>query len=318
MHHRPPGHIPHKTSALCGKAGQGAFYRRGKKTYEREPRVFLEKRRYFYVKTILKSLQWPSDRELCAVSCFKRFRGAVRGGWEGTRGGQSRGRCPVPGLCLGGRRSTVKEVHRDLGDLRSESPTKRHRSQYTRGSAPCRLALGRWEGGWHGCPQGAGSGCSEVPGREALRGSTGGRSPSCTWLCAGRWLSGCAGPRWFAGSSGWGHRIGAQRGWGRRQDTGGRSWKPTLRAGVQVPETWKAGSVGPPCAVIKGLPVDPPAPAREDPKMPVPSWMLALGRGLVGARGLWSPFWSPACRSSLPGEVWTLGAQCVGVLRSAI
>lgn len=39
----------------------------------------------------------------------------------------------------------------------------------TRGSGPCRFGPGVQGGGWHGCPQGTGAGCSEVPGREAPR-----------------------------------------------------------------------------------------------------------------------------------------------------
>lgn len=45
-----------KLSALSKKAGRGTFYK--KKKYDlskKEPGVFLEKKKYFYVKTILKS-----------------------------------------------------------------------------------------------------------------------------------------------------------------------------------------------------------------------------------------------------------------------
>jgi hypothetical protein len=48
------GHFQSIVSALCKKAGRGSFYKRKKMTYKRKSLEYFWKK-YFYVKTILKS-----------------------------------------------------------------------------------------------------------------------------------------------------------------------------------------------------------------------------------------------------------------------
>lgn len=85
-----------------GRQGRGLFTGEKKRLIrERARSIFGKKRKYFYVKTILKSYnghQTESFVRFPILNCSgERIRGlGPRGGWEGTSGGQSRGRCPGP------------------------------------------------------------------------------------------------------------------------------------------------------------------------------------------------------------------------------